>query len=131
MPCSRSARRPSVTSDSSVYSCPRSLEVRSTEAHWSSITALESYSSRPISVDLPSSTEPAVAMRSNVAMSISPVASLAPSEVALSLAVFRSSLGNPVVGAGGASLGQPRYGRLGDHLGHRARRRLDAAGAGD
>ena len=33
------------------------------------MTALESNSSLPISVDLPSSTEPAVAMRSNVAMS--------------------------------------------------------------
>src|SRR5690606_1566233 len=39
------------------------LLARSTASYWSSKTALLSYSSRPISVLLPSSTEPAVAIR--------------------------------------------------------------------
>src|SRR5882757_5195576 len=106
------------------------------------MTALESKSSRPIRVDLPSSTEPAVAMRNKVAINcafsssrkplqIPSLRSPQPSEIALSLAVFHASLGNPVVGAGCTPFGQPRNGRLGDHLGYRARRRLDAAGARD
>src|SRR6478609_7422412 len=48
MPCSRSARRPSVTW---------------ARSSWASSNDFESSSSRPISVDLPSSTEPAVAIR--------------------------------------------------------------------
>src|SRR5689334_20594771 len=82
-------------------------------------------------VDLPSSTEPAVAMRSNVAILNSPVASLAPSEVALSFTVFHACFGDAVVGAGGAPFGQTRHRGLGDHLGHRAGKGLHAAGAGD
>src|SRR5882762_9379750 len=60
-----------------------------------------------------------------------PVASLAPSEVALSLAVFHACLGDPVVGAGGTALGQPGDSGLGDHLGHGGGVRLHATGAGD
>jgi hypothetical protein len=63
MPCSRSARRPSVSSARFVTSSPRSLLVRSTAASWSSRIDFESYSSRPIIVLFPSSTEPAVANR--------------------------------------------------------------------
>jgi hypothetical protein len=64
MPCSRSARSPSVSSARLVYSSPRERDVASTASSWSSKIALESYNSRPMSVDLPSSTEPAVANRS-------------------------------------------------------------------
>src|SRR5215216_3803800 len=53
MPCSRSARRPSIR-------CARSTSARATS---SAISAFASYSSRPIRVLLPSSTEPAVARR--------------------------------------------------------------------
>ena len=42
------------------------IDVASTASSWSSKIALESSSSRPIRVDLPSSTEPAVANRSRV-----------------------------------------------------------------
>src|SRR5690349_12339549 len=135
MPCSRSARRPSVSSDRSVYSVPRSREVRSTASSWSSKIALESKSSRPIRVDFPSSTLPAVAKRR---MSIrtalqrsygfrgktasegalgSHAAGLPwrtagavedhALEVALPLTVFHRGLGGSVVGAGGTALGDP------------------------
>ena len=53
------------------------------------------------------------------------------SEVALPLAVFHAGLGDPVVGARRAALGQPRHRGLGDHLGHRPREGFHAAGAGD
>ncbi len=42
MPCSRSARRPSVRRARFVYSSPRSRDVRSTASSWSSKIALES-----------------------------------------------------------------------------------------
>ena len=72
MPCSRSARRPSVSSARSGASWPRAREVDSTAVSWSSKIALESNSNRPISVDLPSSTEPAVASLSSCDISGAP-----------------------------------------------------------
>ena len=63
MPCSRSARRPSVKSEKSMGPAVRFFEAFSTDDNWSSYTRCESYSSRPISVLLPSSTLPAVQMR--------------------------------------------------------------------
>src|SRR5262245_24114597 len=95
------------------------------------MTALESNSNRPIRVDLPSSTEPAVAMSSSVAIRILFSSRERSSEVALSLAVFHACFGNAVVGAGGASFGQTRHRGLGDHLGHRARKGFHAARARD
>src|ERR1700721_1824980 len=47
IPCSRSARRPSVSRARLVYSSPRSRLVRSTAASWSSKIALGAYSNRP------------------------------------------------------------------------------------
>src|SRR6476659_113823 len=131
------------------------------------MTAFESYSSRPMSVDFPSSTDPAVAMRSIVidrairivcssrsrsselsvssrnrsselsvssrkrSSELSVSSRKRSSEVALTLAVFHAGLGDPVVGAGGATLGEPRHRGLRDHLRHRAREGLHAPGAGD
>src|SRR5229473_7571431 len=63
MPCSRSARRPSVSSEKSIGPEERLMRLFFTEASWSSYNAFESCSSRPISVDLPSSTLPAVVNR--------------------------------------------------------------------
>jgi hypothetical protein len=62
MPCSRSARRPSVSESqfAAVARDPAFL----TASSWSSYRLLLSCSSRPISVDLPSSTLPAVVNRS-------------------------------------------------------------------
>src|SRR5580693_2706986 len=125
MPCSRSARSPSVSSARLVYSSPRSRLVRSTDASWSSKIALESYSSRPIRVLLPSSTEPAVASRRmSMACSLpgkgrrTPWPSL---EVTLPLAVFHGRLAGPVVRAGLAALGDPGDRDLGNHVGDRRR----------
>src|SRR5947208_336097 len=67
MPCSRSARSPSVSSERSRKSWPMRRLVCSTCSSWSTRTCLESYSRRPMSVLLPSSTEPAVAKRSRSA----------------------------------------------------------------
>src|SRR3954447_5140804 len=110
-------------------------------------------------VDLPSSTEPAVAIL-NKALIAAPrghsrcsgpsspraapssrPASPAPCgssrerssrslEVALFLAVFHAGFGDAVVGAGGAALGEPGGGDLDDDVVRVRRRRLDAAGAG-
>src|SRR4029078_9450839 len=123
------------------------------------MTPFESYSSRPMSVDFPSSTDPAVAMRSividrairivrssrkrsselsvlcasahhNFMMFSQPLSRIVSvsrkrsSEVTLPLAVFHAGLGDPVVGAGGATLGEPRHRGLRDHLTHRAREGL-------
>src|SRR5215470_2576944 len=95
------------------------------------MTALESYSSRPMSVDLPSSTEPAVARRRSVAIRIPRSSRKRSSEVPLPLAVFHPGLRDPVVGAGGAALGQPGHRGLGYHLGDRSGKRFHASGAGD
>src|SRR6478752_5377652 len=66
MPCSRSARRPSVSNARSAAVSPRSRLTRSTAASWSESTDFVSWRSRPTRVDLPSSTEPAVASRRSV-----------------------------------------------------------------
>src|SRR5687767_5560512 len=118
MPCSRSARRPSVSRARLVYSWPRWTLARSTDANWSSKMAFESYSSRPMRVLLPSSTEPAVASRS----------SSIPLEISFLLAVFHGCLREAVVGPGGAPLGDAGGGHLGDDLRHRRRRRLHRPG---
>src|SRR5215203_1176911 len=66
IPCSRSARRPSVSRARSAEVRPRSRLTRSTAASWSDRTDFVSCRRRPTRVDLPSSTEPAVARRSRV-----------------------------------------------------------------
>src|SRR3954447_26536508 len=131
MPCSRSARRPSVSSARSAAVRPRSRLTCSTAASWSESTDFVSCRSRPTSVDLPSSTEPAVASRSRVLISGCPCLGapakygsegraesfVGSSEVALLLAVLHGGLGDPVVGARGAALGQGRGGDLEDDVG--------------
>src|SRR5690242_13127839 len=136
MPCSRSASRPSVSSDRSTSSCPRRLEARATAASWSSNMARVSCSSLPISVLLPSSTLPAVMKRSTPRSStacawrsISPRSAM--SEVAFLLASLHGGLGGLVVHARRAALGDRGQGGLGDHLRRRARLRFDRAGAAD
>src|SRR5215211_3007531 len=79
-----------------------------------------SYSSRPIRVDLPSSTEPAVATRTSSEVL----------EVAVTLAVLHRGLGEAVVGARLAALGHARGGDLRDHVAQRDRLRAHGAGAG-
>ena len=65
MPCSRSAVSPSVKSERSSPRAPRrARRSRATAASWSASRPLASSSRRPISVLLPSSTEPAVMKRS-------------------------------------------------------------------
>src|SRR2546429_3284562 len=119
MPCSRSARRPSVSSERSIAPLPlRRRLACATCSSWSARTALESKSSRPISVDLPSSTEPAVASRRVVAL-----------EVAGNLAVLHRGLADAVVGARLAALGDPGARDLDDDVLERGRRRLDRARA--
>src|SRR4051794_8408457 len=120
MPCSRSARRPSVSSDRSTAPLPLRRRLASaTWSSWSSRTALESQSSRPISVDLPSSTEPAVASLSEVVFS----------EIAGNLAVLHRGLGHAVVGSRLAALGDARAGDLVDDVRERHGGGLDGAGA--
>src|SRR3954454_21561262 len=119
MPCSRSARRPSVSSDRSTWPLPlRRRLALATWSSWSSSTALESKSSRPISVDLPSSTDPAVARRSEVGL-----------EAAGNLAVLHRGLGDAVVGARLAAFGDAGAGDLVDDVGQRDGGRLDRARA--
>src|SRR5215204_4533685 len=89
---------------------------------WSTRICFVSKSSRPIRVDLPSSTEPAVTRRtSSVAMSAS--------EVANALPVFHRGLACAVVGARLAPLGHAGGGDLRDDLLERARLGGDGAGA--
>src|SRR5260221_2355591 len=134
MPCSRSDRSPSVSSARSVSSRPRSRLVRWTASYWSASTDLVSYSSRPTRVDLPSSTEPAVARRKRadtwVAGSAGASRSTVILEVALSLAVFHGGLGKAVVGAGGPALGDPRRADLLDDVQDADGDRVHGAGAG-
>ena len=63
MPCSRSARKPSVSSEKSSGPPVRFTLLARMAANWSSNMALASYSSRPMRVLLPSSTLPAVVSR--------------------------------------------------------------------
>src|SRR3954447_20801823 len=133
MPCSRSARRPSVTRARSRPSPPRFAVDRARASSWSSKRALVSCSKRPISVLLPSSTEPAVVKRSRSVMMAPPARGGGPppvsmvrgpgptgpstrSKIPLALAVLHGRLREPVVGAGGTSLGHPAGGRLGHDL---------------
>src|SRR4051794_11204830 len=114
MPCSRSARSPSVRRERS--SAP-SRPCRSSS--WSARIALASWSRRPISVDLPSSTEPAVARRSRSERATEPYPWPLrpwpwPLEVAGNLAVLHRGLARAVVGARLAALGDLRGGDLGD-----------------
>src|SRR5918999_5591494 len=151
MPCSRSARRPSVRSARFTYPSPRRSDVSSTCSSWSSKIDFVSYSSRPISVDLPSSTEPAVAKRTSsevrgivgrplvaapVAVAITRTGGSRPrtpddawpvSEIPLLLAVLHGRLRDPVVGARLAALGDPSGGDLRHHRLERLGRRGDGA----
>src|SRR5882724_4464432 len=65
IPCSRSARNPSVSKEKSTGPVERLMRLFLMEASWSSYTVLESCNSLPIKVDLPSSTLPAVVKRNN------------------------------------------------------------------
>src|SRR3954453_1618142 len=126
MPCSRSARRPSV---SRKRSSEPSRPCRSSS--WSDRIALASCSRRPMSVDLPSSTEPAVASRRSPERGGGapwPL-ELPLLEVARNLAILHGGLGDLVVGAGLAALGDPRRGDLVDNVAQRRRDRGDRAGA--
>src|SRR3954471_17598795 len=125
MPCSRSARRPSVRRD---RSSEPSRPCRSSS--WSARIAFASCSRRPISVDLPSSTEPAVARRSRSERATeAPWPLPLPLEVAGNLAVLHGGLADAVVGAGLAALGDLRRGDLGHHVVQGGRGRGDRAGA--
>src|SRR3954469_23289551 len=122
MPCSRSARSPSVSRDRS--SAP-SRPCRSSS--WSARIAFASWSRRPMSVDLPSSTEPAVARRSRSERSTRPLP--LPLEVAGNLAVLHRGLAHAVVRAGLAALRDLRRRDLCDDVVQRRRRRRHGAGA--
>src|SRR4051812_44011294 len=126
MPCSRSARRPSVRRE---RSSEPSRPWRSSS--WSDRIAFASCRRRPISVDLPSSTEPAVARRSRSerATEAAPWPLPLPLEVAGNLAVLHGGLADAVVGAGLAALGDLRRGDLGHHVVQGGRGRGDRAGA--
>ena len=63
IPCSRSAIKPSVNKDKSKKSKPLRLEALSKASILSLVIEFVSYNKRPIKVLLPSSTEPAVAIR--------------------------------------------------------------------
>src|SRR3954452_4980287 len=124
MPCSRSARRPSVSRERS--SAP-SRPWRSSS--WSARIAFASCSSRPIRVDFPSSTEPAVARRSRSERAIEPRPLPLPLEVAGNLAVLHRGLADAVVGARLAALGDLGCRDLGDDVVQGGRGRRHRAGA--
>src|SRR6187402_3947683 len=108
MPCSRSARRPSVSSARLKKPSPRRSLVSSTCSSWSDITCFVSKSRRPINVDLPSSTEPhATSRRSSVDSAAGP-RSAASLEVPDTLPVLHRRLAHLVVGPRLAPLGDPR-----------------------
>src|SRR5690242_5843799 len=109
MPCSRSAVRPSVSSDRSISSSPFLRAERSSAATWSAGTTPASYRSRPISELLPSSTLPAVVKRRRP-----PSCALDMSEIPGLLALFHGGLGRLVVEARGTALADTRLHRLGD-----------------
>src|SRR5260221_577929 len=85
---------------------------------WSTMICFESNSRRPISVDLPSSTEPAVTRRSNSVL-----------EITDTLAVLHRRLADAVVGARLATLGDACRGDLRDDVLELRRVGDDAAGA--
>src|SRR6188472_1205036 len=125
IPCSRSARRPSVRRARFTYPSPRRSLVASTCSSWSTMTCFESKSSRPSRVDLPSSTEPHVTRRrSSVPSAVNGL------EVADTLPVLHRGLREAVVGARLAPLRDPRRRDLADDLVNRRCARTDTAGAG-
>src|SRR3954452_16800855 len=131
MPCSRSERRPSVSRARSTYSSPRRRLIASMWASLSSKIDFESWSRRPISVDLPSSTLPIVAKCSGAGRRTSTPrgserssSTTLISEVPLPLAVFHARFRDAIVGPRGAPRGEPGDARLGDDVGDGGRRRL-------
>ena len=102
MPCSRSARRPS---DSAARSATPSSSV--TASRWSNGKLSVSCSSRPISVLLPSSTEPAVVIAAATGGVVI--------RIPLALAVLHRGRRRSVVGAGFAAFGDGGRRDLGDH----------------
>ena len=114
MPCSRSARSPSVTSARSRWASPRRSLHSCRCASWSVWSALASKSRRPMSVLFPSSTLPAVAQRSGGSSGAR--AGRSPSEVPLALPVFHRRVAGAVVRAGGAALRDRRPRDLANHL---------------
>src|SRR4051812_12333683 len=127
MPCSRSARRPSVRRERS-----RAPSRPCRSSSWSARIALASWSRRPISVDLPSSTEPAVARRSRSERATEPYPWPLrpwPLEVAGNLAVLHRGLADAVVRARLAALRDLRRRDLGDDVVQRGRGRRHGAGA--
>src|SRR3954453_10959475 len=115
MPCSRSARRPSVSRARFTYPSPRRRLVSSTCSSWSSKIDFESNSRRPIKVDFPSSTEPTIASRS------CPVVSTIryTLEVTLLLAVLHRRLGHAIVPPPLPALCEARGGDLAHDIGQR------------
>src|SRR3954471_21210941 len=156
MPCSRSARSPSVSSARFMPSSPRSFVECSSASSVSSKICFESYSNRPMSVDLPSSTDPAVAKRSSSisrcprhgggsgrgafsrdrppprsppkAPQSSP-STAAASEITLAFAVFHRGFTELVVGSRCAALGDAGRGDFGDDVVDLDRDGLDCRGA--
>src|SRR6516165_10801668 len=125
MPCSRSARRPSVTKERSTSLKPRRSDAVSIAATWSSKICRVSRRSLPMRVLLPSSTEPMVAnlRRSIVSVTCSglpaggePDRVVIGLEVALALAVLHGRFREAVVGASRTALGDVRHRRLADDL---------------
>src|SRR5699024_8823127 len=139
MPCSRSARRPSVSraTSNSPPRNPRSALVAVTASSWSARIAFASWSSRPTRVDLPSSTDPAVAKRSSVFVCVGDSPGVArwsvvvsSSEVPVLLSVFHGRGRDPVVGTCGSAFGHGGRGHLGEDRVDIGRLRVDGAGAG-
>src|SRR3984885_1065664 len=123
MPCSRSARRPSVTKDRSTSPSPRRSDAVSMAVSWSSKSWRVSKRSRPMRVLFPSSTDPMVAKRSRSMVSTpssGPPAGGEPGnvvmglEVPLALAVFHGGLREAVVRPRCSALGDPRRRDLAD-----------------
>src|SRR5215217_5341429 len=90
---------------------------------WSTRICFVSKRSRPISVDLPSSTEPHVTRRSRLVACIS-------SEVANALPVFHRGFADAVVGTRLAAFAHPGGGDLGNDRVERGRVGEHPAGAG-
>src|SRR5580658_4794140 len=139
MPCSRSARRPSVTKDRSTSPSPRRSDAVSIAVSWSSKSWRVSKRSRPMRVLFPSSTDPMVAKRRRSMVSTpssGPPAGGEPGnvvmglEIPLTLAVLHGGLREAVVGPRGTALGDPRRRDLTDDLLHRVGVGADGARAG-
>src|SRR6185437_13816447 len=124
MPCSRSASSPSSSSAKSTLSpvVPKRRESSRNVASWSSSRPVESAINRPISVDLPSSTEPQARKRSAFLCSATSI-----SEVALALLALHRLMACAVDQAASA-LGESRDAQLVDHRGYVFGIRIDRAG---